>query len=495
MLLPRRGLAAGTPKRGGTLRVAIPYNPAALDPATGRNLPDFNTLSALFDGLTALDPVSLEPKPCLAKSWAWKDPKTLVLDLRDDVVFHDGTPFDAEAVKFNIERVKSDHRSNIKGDIAAVEAVEVAGPHRVVMHLPQPNAAVLTILADRSGLMVSPASVKAAKDGNVDRHPVGTGPFKFVSWEDNARIVLTRNDKYWQPGLPYLDGIVLSILNEQQTLVRSLMAGQNDVGLNIVIQLKPVIDRAPDLVTTLVPTTNFLGIYLNYGRPPLDDVKVRQALSYGVDREAMNKVLALGLDLPGNGVIPNWHWACDPVSFSKYTYQPEKAKKLLAEAGHPNGIDIPMLGWSDQNSMQRQELAISELAKAGIRIKLTPGTPGGTALAFFGPRKQGAGRMSAISGRADPSQQYGDLFSAGGYRNAGRTELPGYRALYDATLATTDQEERKKAFIKLQRFVIDNALIMTFLFGAEPLVTHKKVQGMVLDRLDKPHYERVWLAA
>jgi peptide/nickel transport system substrate-binding protein/glutathione transport system substrate-binding protein len=495
LLLPRGALAAATPQRGGTLNVCMIYNPAALDPVTGRNGPDFNTLLALYDGLTVLDPETLDPKPGLARAWTWKDPRTLVLDLRENVTFHDGTAFDAAAVKFNLDRARTSERSNAKADASTVESVEVTGSHQVVLHLPQPNAALLTILADRPGLMVSPAAVKAAKDGNIDRAPVGTGPFKFVSWQDNVRIELARNDKYWRSGLPYLDRLVLNIINEQQTALRSLIAGQNDMGLNLDIQLKAVADRSPSLVTTLVPDMYIWGAYLNFGRPPLDDVKVRQAVAYGIDRAAMNKVIAAGLDIAGNGVIPNWHWACDPASFDIYTYQPDKARKLLAEAGHPDGIEIPMLGWSDQTSMQRQELAITQLAKAGIRVKLMPGTPQGTALDFFGPHKKGAARLAGMGGYGDPSQQYDNLFGAKAFYNASGMELPGYRALYEATLATTDREERKKAFAALQRFVIDNALILTFLFQTAPIIANKKVRGVAVDRLVKPRFAEAWLAA
>jgi peptide/nickel transport system substrate-binding protein/glutathione transport system substrate-binding protein len=495
LLLPGGARAAETPKRGGTLNVCMIYNPAALDPVTGRNGPDFNTLLALYDGLTTLDPQTLDPKPGLARAWSWKDPKTLVLDLQDGVVFHDGTAFDAEVVKFNLDRARTDPRSNAKADASTVESVEVTGKLQVTLHLPQPNAALLTILADRPGLMVSPTAIKNAKGGNVDRTPVGTGPFKFVSWQDNVRIELVRNEKYWRRGLPYLDRLVLNIINEQQTALRSLIAGQNDIGINLDIQLKAVADRSPHLVTTLVPDMYIWGAYLNFGRPPLDNVKVRQALSYGIDRAAMNKVIAAGLDLGGNGVIPSWHWACDPASFQTYTYDPEKAKKLLAEAGHPNGIEIPMLGWSDQTSMQRQELAITQLAKAGIRVKLMPGTPQGTALAFFGPQKKGAARLAGMGGYGDPSQQYDNLFGGKAFYNASGIELPGYRPLYEATLATTDHEKRREAFVKLQRFVIDNAMILTFLFQTAPIIANKKVKGVVVDRLVKPRFHEAWIAA
>lgn len=123
-VLPHVVLADAAPQRGGTLRVSMTYNPAALDPMTGRNAPDFNTLMALFDPLIDVDPDKLDPKPGLAQSWTWKEPTLLVLNLRDGVKFHDGTAFDAEVVKFNLDRYRNDARSNLKGEI------EIGGKRR-----------------------------------------------------------------------------------------------------------------------------------------------------------------------------------------------------------------------------------------------------------------------------------------------------------------------------------------------------------------------------
>jgi peptide/nickel transport system substrate-binding protein/glutathione transport system substrate-binding protein len=121
--LPGTMLAQAAPRRGGTLRLAMPYNPAAVDPMTGRNLPDFNVLYAVFDALIDFEPRSLALKPGLAKSWSFTDPKTLVLELAEGISFHDGTPFNAEVVKFNLDRYKNDPRSNVKADIASVDSV------------------------------------------------------------------------------------------------------------------------------------------------------------------------------------------------------------------------------------------------------------------------------------------------------------------------------------------------------------------------------------
>jgi len=495
LLLPHGAAAQETPRRGGTLRVVMIYNPAALDPMTGRNAPDFNILLMLYDSLLDLDLKTLAPRPGLARAWTWTNPTTLVLDLRDDVTFHDGTRFDAEVVKFNLDRYRTDPRSNVKSDAAAVESVEVTGPHQVALHLARHNASLPAILADRVGLMVSPASVRKADKGNVDRTPVGTGPFKFVSWQDNDRVVLTRNDSYWRNGLPYLDGVVVRIISEQPTGLRSIVAGENDFALNLSINLKALADRVPSLAVSLFPTTYLWGAYLNIAKPPLDNVKVRQALSWGIDREAMNKVTALGLDTPGNGMLPKAHWACDPATFNTYTYAPERARRLLAEAGYPDGIDLPMLGGSDQTAMQRQEMAISQLAKAGIRVKLTPGSPQETSVQFFGPAKQGSARFAGMGGFADPSQQYDDLFGATSYRNASGIELPGYRELLDASQATDDVVERKAAIARLQKFVIDNALVLTFLFQTNMFVGHKAVKGVAVDLSNKPRFHAAWIAA
>ena len=168
--LPRTALAQATPRKGGTLRLAMPYNPAAVDPMTGRNLPDFNVLYAVFDALIDFEPRSLELKPGLAKSWRFTDPKTLVLELAEGINFHDGTPFNAEAVKFNLERYKNDQRSNVKADVASVDSVEITGKSQVTLKLNRPNAGLPAILTNRVGLMVSPKSVQD-KGGNVDRCP------------------------------------------------------------------------------------------------------------------------------------------------------------------------------------------------------------------------------------------------------------------------------------------------------------------------------------
>ncbi|HVG51555.1 MAG TPA: ABC transporter substrate-binding protein [Xanthobacteraceae bacterium] len=493
LMLPGVALAQNTPRKGGTLRVTIPYNPAAVDPMTGRNAPDFNVLYAVFDALIDFHPQTLELKPGLAKAWKFTDPKTLVLDLVEGVTFHDGTPFNAEAVKFNLERYKNDPRSNVKADLGAVEKIDVTGPSQVTLRLSKPNSGLPTILTTRIGCMVSPKSVQE-KGPNIDRTPVGTGPFKFVSWTDNDVIKVVRNENYWKKGQPYLDGIDFRIVNELNTAARTAIVGEADLVLQMQAQQKAIAERSSAVTVTVGPSLNFYGAFLNYGRPPLDDVRVRQAMNYAINRDEINKVIALGLGQPSSGILSKEHWAYDPSTANYYTFDLDKAKKLLAEAGHPNGLDVEAYGWSDQAAMQRQEQLISQLGKAGFRIKMTPIGPGPAMQAFM-IEKKAAMLFSPTGGYPDPSQFYDALFAKDALRNAGKIELPGYRELVDATMEASDQGARKAAFAKLQKFVIENALQLPQFVSPNIMIVTKRVQNLSDSITNTPKFQEVWLSA
>jgi ABC-type transport system substrate-binding protein len=145
--------------------------------------------------------------------------------------------------------------------------------------------------------------------------------------------------------------------------------------------------------------------------------------------------------------------------------------------------------------MQRQEVAMSQLAKAGIRVQLTPGSPQETAIQFFGPAKKGASRLSGMGGFADPAQQYDNLFSKDSFYNASGIELPGYRELINSSQAAADLKERKAVLAKLQRFVIENALVLTFLFQTNPVVSRSNVKGVIVDLTHRPRFHEAWLAS
>ena len=306
-----RAFAQGTPKRGGILRISAPANPTSLDPATGGTDTDHAFLFTMYDTLTEWEFETLKPKPGLAESWRFTDPSTLVLNIRAGVTFHDGTPLDAEAVKFNLERNKNDPKSNIKADLASMASAEVTGPMQVTLKLNTPDAALPGILSDRAGMMVSPTALKASSAGNVTRTPVGAGAYAFVSWSDGEKIVVKRNEKYWKPNRPYPDGIEFAIIPELTTGSRSVTAGQNDLMYQLPPRQKASMDRVPSVKIANGPTLYVFQIFLNWAKPPFDNVKVRQAFNFASDRETFVKAALAGLAEPAYMNLPKAHWAYD----------------------------------------------------------------------------------------------------------------------------------------------------------------------------------------
>jgi ABC-type transport system substrate-binding protein len=490
------GLANAQPagKRGGVLRVSAPYNPSSLDPATGGSGNDHVFLYTLYDTLVEWEYATLAPRPGLAAAWSYPDPKTLVLELRPGIVFHDGTPCDAEAVRFNLERHRSDPRSNTRPDLATVASVEVTGPTQVTLHLSQPDTALPLILSDRAGMMVSPTAVKAlGKD--FDRKPVGTGPWKLTEWADNEKVTVKRNEHYWKPDLPHLDGVEIAIINEVNTGLRSVIAGQNDFVFFLSPQQKPVVDRAKSLVAVTGPTLYCVQLYLNYGRKPLADVRVRQALNYAIDRPAFNLATANNLAEAAMLSLPRQHWAFDEAMANAYPHDPDKARKLLAEAGYKDGFDLDLLGNSDQRMVQRQEVLIEQFSKSGIRARFTNGVVPNTTTQFF-VEKQHDAYLSAWTGRPDPSLTYQLMFGKDSFYNVGRTDpVPGLAEALLATRESSDIAARKTAFATLQRLVTENALVVPLLFQFEMDAHTAKVKGYLPNLLGKPKFENVYLGA
>jgi peptide/nickel transport system substrate-binding protein len=486
--------AQGAPKRGGILRISAPTNPSSLDPATGGAGSDHAFLFTMYDTLTEWDFETLKPKPGLAESWSFADPTTLVLDIRSGVTLHDGTPLDAEAVKFNLERNRSDPKSNIKADLASLASVEVSGPMQVTLKLNAPDAALPGILSDRAGMMVSPTAIKASAAGNVARTPVGAGAYAFVSWADGERIVVKRNEKYWKRERPYPDGIEFAIISELTTGVRSVTAGQNDLIYQLPPRQKVVVERSNNLKVVNGPTLYVFQVFLNWAKPPFDDIRVRKAFNFAIDREAFVKAALAGLAEPAYMNLPKSHWAYDETVAGLYPYDPDKARKLLAEAGFKEGTPIEIGGYPDQDSVQREEILIEQLRKAGIGVRFVNAPVAEASAAFFGAEKRGSGLLAAWTGRPDPSLTYSLMFTKDAYYNGGRAPAPPeLEAAIKASRASEDVEVRRKAFATVQRLVMENALVVPLAFQYELVAMNKRVQGYRPNLLGKPKYDDVWL--
>jgi len=482
--LPAMARAQG---KGGILRVAALANPSNMDPAVGGSGSDHTYLWTMYDTLVEWDGQTLQTRPGLAK-FHFADPKTLVLDLHEGITFHDGTPCDAAAVQFNLERNRSDARSNIKADLTAIAAVEVTGALQVTVRLKNPDVALPAVLSDRAGMMVSPTAVKALGQA-YDRQPVGAGPWKFVSWADNQKLVVTRNENYWRKGLPHMDGIEFAIIPDQATALRSVTAGQNDFVITLPARYKPLIERAKNLSLITAPTLYVHQLYLNWARGPLTNPKIRQAMNYAVDRQAFIAAGMGGLGEAAGMQMPSSHWAYDREVAQMYPHDPERAKKLIAEAGLGSSIELTAGGYHDQDSVRMNEIIMEQLGKVGIRCKFTTGTVPDISGQYFGSEKKFDILLSAWTGRPDPSMTYALMYADDAYYNAGRAKTtPEISALLVQSREKQSLDERRAIFSRLQRLVMEGAYCVPLAFRFEVDAMGPKIKGYQPNLLGKPRY-------
>jgi peptide/nickel transport system substrate-binding protein len=370
---------AQQPKPGGTLRIALPGDPAFYNahqgPAMGAQA--FLTSNNIYNSLLATTPPpEWKIVPALAKSWEVLDGgRTYVFYLVEGVKFHDGTDFDAAAAKWNIDRiidpeVKSWIRPYYE-DIAQVEAVD---KYTLRIRMKEPSGSLPIALSSYfQGILM--ASPKAFETYGQDwlRHPVGTGPFKFKEWVPGERVVLEKNPHYFKQGLPYLDTIEYRVMKDPLTASTALRAGEIDFVVRVPIQQLPILEKSQGIhVVTgpeMAPTIGFLNMRVK----PFDDIRGRRAIGgYGIDRVELAKVAFHGRAKPLVSVLaPGVQDAIDLNEM--YPYRPEEAKKLLKELGYDekNPLRFSIL-ISNQDVTMSDVAALlkNQMAKIGVEAKI-----------------------------------------------------------------------------------------------------------------------------
>lgn len=485
---------AQAPRRGGTLRAVLDANPSSLDPHVGGQGGDHAPLSTLFDRLVDYEPDTLAPKPSLATAWRFEGPTRLVLELRQGVVFHDGTPFDAEAVKANFAHMMTNPRSTVRADIAAVAEVEVASSHVVVLRLKQPDTTLPMVLTDRAGMMSSPKAL-AERGENYGRNPVGTGPMEFVRWADAAEVVVRRNERYWKPGEPLLDGIVMPIITDTTTGLRSVRAGQNHISLNVDAQQVPAMRRATDVTASIQNTFRLQQCYINFSKPPLNDIRLRQAINFAIDRVAYARVVLGGVGAAADLHVPQGLWAFDAEAAGRYPHDPDRAKRLIAEAGFaPGQLTINASYASNQLNAQRIEILASFLDRVGVRLTSTTGTLTATLQTW----REGVGdiRLANWTGRPDPALTYQLLLHPDSAFNIGRAvPSPELIAAIAASRTVESLDERRAAMARVLRLEREFALTLPLAFEPEITALSRRVRNYIPNLAGRPRFEQVWLAS
>lgn len=354
---------------GGTVTYAAGADPDNLDPANAESNPSEAVNRMMYENIAKFDP-KLKIVPGLATKWEQsKDGFTWTFYLRKGVKFHDGTPFNAEAVKVFFERMIGPEKPSRAGlYVPFVNSVEIVDDYTVKINLKTPFAFFLNNLAHSASGIISPTALKTyGKD--ISRRAVGTGPFKFVEWVHGDHLTMVRNDDYWG-GKAYLDKIVVKTVKEDSARVMMLQSGDAQLIVRIPSEDIPRLEKDPNIKLDSTETLRVLYIGINCSKKPFTDVRVRQALNYAVDKEAIVKSLYQGRALVSAGIVPPL--ATGFFSVKGYPYDPEKAKKLLAEAGYPKGFKAKL--WSPQGrypkDFEMAQAVQQQLKKVGIDCTL-----------------------------------------------------------------------------------------------------------------------------
>ena len=367
------GCAAGgvTAEPQGTVTMGTGGEPSTFDPHRITGFPMNLHFPLVFDNLVFRNHRG-EIIPKLATSWRQVKPTVLEFKLRQGVVFSNGEPVDAHAVKFSLERILDPKlKSRQYGYFRSMDRVEVIDDHTVHVHTKYPDMFLLSPLTSY-GNIVPPKYYQSHDLKHLARNPVGSGPYRLVKWKKGEELVYEANPNYWQPDTPKFKKGVIKIIPEPNTRVAALLAGDVDIIDSVPPQLIPMVEGNPqlDVIAGDSVRTCFVIMIIKEGAP-WADVKVRQAVNHAVDKDAIVKNILQGhARVVATNVGPTsfgYNAALEP-----FAYDPEKAKQLLAEAGYPDGFSVDLYVPLGRYLMGKQtaEAIAGQMAAIGIDAKV-----------------------------------------------------------------------------------------------------------------------------
>ena len=474
------GSALASPVFAADLRIGLQEDPDVLDPDQSRTFVGRIVYTSLCDKLIDITP-ELKFIPQLATAWAWSDDGlTLTMDLREGVTFHDGTPFNAEAVKANIERSKNLPESRRKSEVKSVESVAVTGPYQVEMTLSAPDATLLAQLADRSGMMVSPTAAEAA-GADFGAKPICSGPYKFLERVQQDRIVLEKFVDYWNADAFHFDKVVFVPIPDTTVRLANLRSGDLDMLERLAAPDAAAVKSDASLQYAEAIGIGYQAITVNINNgdraknPFGEDARLRQAFELAIDREALNQVVFEGAFAAGNQPFPPnspWYDKDMPVPARDVA----KAKALMKEAGYET-LDLEVQVANNPVQTQVMQVVQSMVAEAGFKVSLK-------SMEFAALlAEQSAGNYQASqvgwSGRVDPDGNIHQFMTCKGGINDSKYCNPEIDKLLDAARTSIDDEARKTNY-DAARAILANDLPIIYLYHPTWIwALDQKVEGFI----------------
>lgn len=462
------------PRDPRTLVFLIESSPTNLDPRVGTDGQSEHIDELIFDGLVTKD-ASFRFTPALAQSWEQPDPDTYVFHLRSGVHFHNGRPLTARDVVWTINSMRSSVVITPKANTyAAIQSVEARDPLTVVIHLTHPDNFLLTNLSTGAIGIVPEGSGR-----EFWRHPVGTGPFRFISQQIDQDVVIERNPQSWSVQ-PKIERVRFRVIPDPITEALELEKGAGDLAINsLPMDALATLATRPDLEITQVGGTQIQYLAFNLRDPILSDVRVRQAIAFAINRKLIIDTLLRGHAQPAVSLLPVSHWAWTG-DVARYGYDPQRAEQLLDDAGHARGaggvrFHITMKTSTDEDTRLLAAVLQQQLAKVGIALDLRSYE----FATFYSDVTRGAFQLYSlrwIGGNEQPDI-FSYAFSTARFSpkgaNRGHYSNPRLDALLDDAAMTNDNARRRTDYVEAQQ-ILARDLPAINLWYKDTIVVHNR---------------------
>lgn len=486
-------------KRGGTVTIAMQAEPNSLDPHLGKSGVDHSYFWSLSEGLVGYDD-GFNPTPALATEWELNDPTTIAFKLRAGVKFHDGTDFNSEAVKVNLERVLDKSiGSSAYAQMSVIDSVTTPDPLTVVLKLKTPSAPLILNLGDRGGMMLSAKQLREDAKDRIARSPIGTGPFTVQEWQSGSHVIMKANPGYWQKdesgnALPYVDALRYNAVANATTRATSVETGDNLIGHGIEGAQFELISKNSNIVSQL-----FEGFGTQHIRINLDmvtDVRVRRAMMWAMNRDEISKAAFRGLNTPGVSPIgPRHEWAFYKEIQKEVFEDLNKSRQLLQEAGQAT---VKLKAEHQSYDPLAPQVIQAQLKRVGIELELDPQD----ALNKYHAGENPLFITPSFSIRADPDGTIFELYHGRGAYNAAAVRNGGFFSIdpnLDKILEKAQQvyelEERAQLYHEAERIIVMDAHGAFFGWRSTGWAHGKSVQGFTMGAEGKARFLRLSLSS
>jgi peptide/nickel transport system substrate-binding protein len=465
-----------------TLVMIIESSPTNLDPRVGLDAQSERIDGLLFDNLLSRDE-HLSVQPGLAERWEISDPKTYVFHLRRGLRFSDGSPLTSRDVKWSFDSLlQGKVRSTKAATYRPIDHIDAPDDYTVIFHLKQPWAALLWNVAGGGGMGIVPYGSGA----EASQHPVGSGPFRFVSAEQDKEVVIERNDHYWA-AIAKLARVRFAVVPDTTTRALELRKGSADLEINALTpDMESALQREPRLALIRGAGTRLAYMAFNLRDPILKDVRVRQALAYALDRRPLIDFLLGGEARPADSVLPPESWAYDP-RVAKYLYDPAKARQLLDDAGYSekDGIRFHLVMKTSTEEASRAMASVfqQQLRDIGIALDIRSFE----FATFFSDITHGEFQIYSlrwIGGNEDPDIFEYAFDSARIIPNGANRQYysnPRVDALIAKASTELDQNARKQDYAEIQQILAEDLPYINLWYFDNVMVYSKRVRGLEMN--------------